>query len=99
MFFLNLSQELCICSGLKYRFFLMLKEIGKVSFALSLGIHNDKNIHLDRSFFFRAHGTLKRIFTLKTQHRIVYDHHTFCMHRMGEKVKLCKAVKKVSSNF
>lgn len=77
----------------------MLKEIGKVAFALSLGIHNDKNIHLDRSFTFHAQGTLKRIFTLKTQHQIANDHNTFYMHRMGEKVKLCKTVKKVSSNF
>lgn len=77
----------------------MLKEIGKVAFTLSLSIHNDKNIHLDRSFTLRAQGTLKRVFTLKTQHQIVNDHNTFYMHRIGEKVKLCKTVKKVSSNF
>lgn len=77
----------------------MFKEIDKVAFALSLGIHKDKNIHLGRSFTFRAQGTLKLIFTLKTQHRTVYDHNIFCMHKMGEKLKLCKTVKKVSSNF
>lgn len=59
--------------------------------------HNDSKIHTNRHFLnnFFGTGTWKRIFLLKTQHRILYDHNTFSTCSIGE--KLNKVLRRVLS--
>lgn len=55
--------------------------------------HKDSSINIDTQFFnpiFRAQGTLKQIFPMKTLHLYFYDLNTLSLHRrpIGEKVNI-----------
>lgn len=77
---------MCICSGQKYRFFLIQKKVGPVAFALALGSLNDSNIHTDSHFFnpFWAQGAVKYVFPLKLAIDY-YGHNTFFILSIDEK--------------
>lgn len=72
-------------------------EIRLIAFALAWDPHYDSKTS-DRRFFkslFWAQGTPKWIFPLTTQHRVFYNHNTFSIHSLGEKVKLFIHINKV----